>query len=350
MTKSRWILALAWINLSVAIVVLILIAGNLVSSVRELLHVMAYALIYANLTGLLGTWILGGLVERLDLRKFPLVPTVGVGILVFTALGCLLAQALLAGLGFVVPLHFWQEYFRTLRVALPLAVVFGLGAAVHGSLRDRMQLMEERLHEKEVAEERAQKLAAEARLRSLESRIHPHFLFNTLNSISSLIAVNPGRAEQIVGRLATLLRVSLDTSSRPLIPLREELAMVESYIDIERVRFGDKLRGSVEVPAEFQDAEVPPMSVQSLVENAVKYGITPQSNGGECLITASAEGESLHIEVRDTGPGFDLAAIRSGHGLDNLVERLDALFGAKARLNVSRRDGYSVVEMVLPRV
>jgi len=350
MTKSRWILALGWINLSVAIVVLILIAGNLVPSVRELLHVMAYALVYANLTGLLGTWILGGLAERLDLRKFPLVPTVGVGILVFTALGCLLAQTLLAGLGFVVPQYFWKEYFRTLRVALPLAVVFGLGAVVHASLRDRMQRMEERLHEKEVAEERAQKLAAVARLRSLESRIHPHFLFNTLNSISSLIAVNPGRAEQIVGRLATLLRVSLDTSGRPLIPLREELAMVESYIDIERVRFGDKLRGSVEVPAELQDAGVPPMSVQSLVENAVKYGITSQSNGGECLITASAEGESLRIEVRDTGPGFDLAAIRSGHGLDNLVERLDALFGAKARLNVSRRDGYSVVEMVLPRV
>ena len=196
-TKSKWILALVWINLSVAIVVLILLVGNLVSSVRELLHVMAYALIYANLTGLLGTWILGGLAERMVLRKYPLVPTVGVGILVFTALGCLLVQALLAGIGLVVPQHFWQEYFRTLRVALPLAMVFGLGAAVHGSLRDRVQRMEEKLHEKEVAEERAQKLAAEARLRSLESRIHPHFLFNTLNSISSLIAVNPGRGNKL---------------------------------------------------------------------------------------------------------------------------------------------------------
>ena len=85
---------------------------------------------------------------------------------------------------------------------------------------------------------------AEARLRSLESRIHPHFLFNTLNSISSLIAVNPTRAEQIVGRLAALLRASLDNSSHPLIPLQQEMAMVESYIDIERARFGDKLRGS----------------------------------------------------------------------------------------------------------
>jgi LytS/YehU family sensor histidine kinase len=99
----------------------------------------------------------------------------------------------------------------------------------------------------------------------------------------------------------------------------------------------------------MQDAQVPPMSVQSLVENAVKHGITPQSSGGEFLVTASAENGSLRVEVRDTGPGFDLAAVRAGHGLDNLVGRLDALFGAKARLNVFRRDGYSVVEMVLPR-
>jgi sensor histidine kinase YesM len=349
-TKSKWVFSLLWINLAVVLAVLIMMVGNRVSSVRDLLHVLAYALVYANLTGLLGTWVLGGLAERLDLRKFPLIPTMAVGILVFAALGCLLAQALLAGIGVAVPQHFWQEYFRTLRVALPLAGVFGLGALVHGSLRDRLQRTEARLHEKEVAEERAQKLAAEARLRSLESRIHPHFLFNTLNSISSLIAVNPARAEQIVGRLATLLRVSLDTSSRPLIPLREELAMVESYIDIERVRFGDKLRGHVEVPAELQDAKVPPMSVQSLVENAVKHGITPQSGGGECRVTASTEDGTLHIEVQDTGAGFDLAAIPSGHGLDNLVERLDTLFGAKARLNVARRNGYSVVEMVLPRV
>ena len=122
---------------------------------------------------------------------------------------------------------------------MPLAIVFGLGAAVHGSLRGRVELTEQRLREKELAEERARKLAAEARLGSLESRIHPHFLFNTLNSISSLISVNPARAEQIVGRLAALLRASLETSQQPLIPLQQELAMVESYLDIERVRFGD---------------------------------------------------------------------------------------------------------------
>jgi len=348
-TKTNWALAFFWINLSVAIVVLILIATNQISSARELLHVLVYALVYANLTGSLGVLLIGGLLERLVLHKSPPIPLVAASILVLSALGCLLAQTLLMEIGFVVPQHFWPEYIHTLRVAMPLAVVFGLGALVHGSLRGRVQLMEEKVREKEVAEERTQKLAVEARLRSLESRIHPHFLFNTLNSISSLIVVNPARAEEIVGRLAALLRASLDTSEQPLIPLRQELAMVESYVDIERVRFGDKLRGSVRVPVELQDAQVPPMSVQSLVENAVKHGITPQSDGGEFLVTASAENGSLRVEVRDTGPGFDLAAVRAGHGLDNLVGRLDALFGAKARLNVFRRDGYSVVEMVLPR-
>ena len=346
----KWAFSLLWINLAVATVILIQIASNQIPNIRELLHIMAYSLVYANLTGVLGVFVLSALVERLALRKQPLFPAVAVGLIVLMAFGCLLAQTLLMVIGFVVPQHFWQEYFHTLRIAMPLGAVFGLGAFVHGSLRGRVQDMEQKLHEKEVSEERARKLAIEARLRSLEARIHPHFLFNTLNSISSLIAVNPSRAEQIVGRLAVLLRAALDTSTQPLIPLRQEFSMVESYVDIEKARFGDKLRGTVTVPADLQEDKVPPMSVQALVENAVKYGITPQNGGGEVTVTASAANGSLRIEVRDTGPGFDLTAIPAGHGLDNLVERLNALYGDKARLNVVRRDGHCVVEMILPRL
>jgi sensor histidine kinase YesM len=341
---------LLWPNLAVALVVLIQLAWNQITSVRVLLHILVYDLIYANLVAALGLLLVGVLPQALVRRKLPMIPALALCFFVVVPIGILMVQALLMVIGFAVPQHFWPEYFYTLRICMPLAVVFGLGALVHGSLQGRVQFMEAQLHEKEMAEERTRKLAAEARLRSLESRIHPHFLFNTLNSISSLIAVNPVRAEQIVGRLAALLRASLDTSNQPLVPLRQELAIVENYVDIERVRFGDKLRGSVEVPAELQDAKVPAMAVQSLVENAVKYGITPQSGGGEFLVTASADDGNLRIEVRDTGPGFDLAAIPAGHGLDNLVDRLDALFGAKARLNVLRRGGYTVVEMVLPRV
>ena len=348
--KPRWAFSFVWINVAVAVVVLIQIAGNQIMTMRDLGYMLAYSLIYANLTGALGLLLLSWFVQRLVLPKFAVVPVAMLGVVLFTAVGCLGAQTLLLAIGFVVPRHFWPEYFHTLRVAMLLAIVFGLGALLHALLLGQVQEMKEKLREKEAAEEHARKLAVEARLRSLESRIHPHFLFNTLNSISSLIAVNPSRAEQIVGRLATLLRASLDTSKQPLIPLQQELAMVESYVDIERVRFGDKLRGSVDVPAELQNATVPPMSVQALVENAVKHGIAPCSGGGEVWVTASADDGSLRIEVRDTGPGFDLTAIPAGHGLDNLVERLDALFGEKARLNVFRKDGHSVVEMVLPRL
>jgi two-component system, LytTR family, sensor histidine kinase AlgZ len=217
-------------------------------------------------------------------------------------------------------------------------------------LLSRVQVMEQQLHEKQIAEERSRKLAAETRLRSLESWIHPHFLFNTLNSISALIAIDPARAEQIVGRLATLLRVSLDSSANSLIPLHREIAMVESYLDIERVRLGEKLRARIEVPVDLRETMVPPMSVQSLVENAVKHGITPQSDGGEVLVTARADAECVRIDVADTGPGFELAGLCAGHGLDKLVQRLDALFGDRASLNVFRRDAYSVVEIVLPRL
>jgi sensor histidine kinase YesM len=348
--KGHWVFNLLWINIAVVVVMLIQMVANQIWNVGNLSHILVYALVYANVTGILGTLVIGSLAERLTGRKVPLIPIVVAGIIGITPVGCLIAQTLLMVLGLVVPQHFWPEYFNTLRIALPLGMVFGFGALVHASLRGRVQIMEGKLHEKEIAEERARKLAAEARLRSLESRIHPHFLFNTLNSISSLIAVNPDRAEQTVGQLAVLLRASLDSSQQPLIPLRQELAMVKSYIDIEKVRFGDKLCGSLDVPDSLEDAKVPPMSVQSLVENAVKHGLTSQSGGGEFRVTACAENGNLRIQVRDSGPGFDLTAVRPGHGLDSLVQRLDTLFGGKAHLYVFRREGYSVVEMVLPRV
>jgi sensor histidine kinase YesM len=349
-TKGTWLFSLLWINCAVALVVFIRVIVTQTTSVRDILYSLAYSLVFANLTGVLGIIAIGAIAARAQARKIPLMPTLLFCILVLVPAGCLLAQTLLMAIGALVPRNFWTDYLNTLRVSMPLAAVFGLGALVHAMLRERLRVAEEKLHEKEVAEQRAQKLATEARLSSLESRIHPHFLFNTLNSISSMITVNPARADQIVGKLAVLLRASLDNSNQPLIPLQQELAMVESYLDIEKARFGDKLRGSTEVSDDLRGARVPPMSVQALVENAVKHGIAPQRGGGEILVAASAENGSLIIEVRDTGQGFNLTAIPAGHGLDNLVERLQALFGDKARLNVFRRDGQSVVEMVLPHV
>lgn len=349
--KHKWAFILLWTNVAVVLIDLILFAVNPARSARELLQNLVFTFVYANLISILGALILGWLMEKAVVRGLSPWRVAIPGILVFTTGGCLVAQSILATAGLSSWHHFWLDSFRTLRFAVPLSLVFGMGAMTHAMLLTRVQTMEHALHEKEIAEERSRKLAAEARLRSLESWIHPHFLFNTLNSISALIAVDPKQAEQTVGRLARLLRASLDMSEQSLIPLRQEIAMVESYVEIERVRLGPKLRSRVEVPPELNDAMVPPMSVECLVENAIKHGIVPKSGDGEFLVSASADCDGcLHIEVRDSGLGFALSDIRAGHGLDKLVQRLDTLFGDRARLNVSRQEDYSLVEMVLPRV
>jgi sensor histidine kinase YesM len=347
--KHKWLFVLLWTNAAVALTELIAFVVGPARTARDLLQSLAFTFVYANLTSILGALILGWLIDKAAVRKVSPWKIVIPGILVFVVAGCLLAQTLLVAAGFASPQRFWLDCYYTLRFALPLALVFGLGAMTYAMLLSRVQAAEQALHEKQIAEERSRKFAAEARLRSLESWIHPHFLFNTLNSISALIAIDPARAEQIVGRLATLLRASLDTSANSLIPLHREIAIVEDYLDIERVRLGGKLRARVEVPPELRETMVPTMSVQSLVENAVKHGIVPQTDGGDLVVAARADAGSVTIEVADTGPGFALADICAGHGLDKLVQRLDALFGDRARLNVFRRDAYSVVEMVLPR-
>ncbi len=348
MAPIRRVWLLLALNVSITVLVPFIGLGT-GQGATGLLEVWAFVLVYTNVTAIPALTAGPAIVDVLARRRWPPPAAVLVTTIVFAAAGCLAAQALLMWTGIAVPGDFWREYLHTLGRAMLLAVVFGLGGFAYASMRDQLRRTEEKLHEKEVAEVRAEKLVAEARLRSLESRLHPHFLFNTLNSISALISVDPVRAERIVGRLSALLRSLLDTSSRSVIPLAQELAMVEDYVDIERARFGDKLRARIEVPAELRDAQVPPLSVQSLVENAVKHGITPQRSGGEVLVSASAQNGQLTIEVSDTGDGFDLTAIRAGHGLDSLVRRLDALFSAEARLNVSRRGDRCVVQMVLPR-
>ena len=343
-----WLFPFAWPNVAVAVVMLILLITRQVHSPRDFLYTLGYALLYSNLVAIFAMFLIGTMVKKFAWRRFPLVRVLVFCVVVIVPVGCLIVQSLLTLVGVIPWRSFWPQYFFMMKMTIPLAAIFGLGAFVHSSLRERLETAEAKLREKELAEERARKLALEARLQSLEARLRPHFLFNTLNSISALIASDPARAEQMVGRLSTLLRTSLDTSERPLISMKEELVIVESYIDIEKARFGERLSAELDVPVDLRDAKVPPMSVQSLVENAVKHGIGQQPGRGEVRVTASAENGNLHVAIQDSGPGFDLASVPAGHGLENLVERLNVLFGDKAKLNASRQNGHCVVEMVLP--
>jgi two-component system, LytTR family, sensor histidine kinase AlgZ len=308
-----------------------------------------YSFVYANCIGFPAAILLPRIAAAYQHRGRALLPAISLSMALIAIAGCLLAGAITIEIGLVPRDQYWREFSSAARLSTLLALTSGLTIFFYKRLRGQLDAANIKLKEKELDEERARKLAAEARLSSLESRIHPHFLFNTLNSISSLIPVHPDRAEEIVGRLAALLRSSLDTSRESLIPLSQELSIVRDYLEIEKARFGERLEYSIEVPAGFAGVEVPPMSVQSLAENAVKHGIAGRKSGGCIRIAASASGGRLRLEVRDSGPGFELTEMRSGHGLENLIDRIEMLYGPEGRVEVTRQDGECVVAMVVPQ-
>jgi sensor histidine kinase YesM len=240
---------------------------------------------------------------------------------------------------------FWQS----LRFSMALTLTFGLGSAVYHQLRGRLQETTLALRTRELEKERAEKLATEARLQSLESRIHPHFLFNALNSVSALIREQPELAEQQIERISRFLRFALDRSASRLVPLSEELRIVGDYLEIERTRFGERLRFTIDAQPEALAVEVPPLSVQTLVENSVKYAVAPRREGGDVRVGASIASGRLQVEVHDDGPGFDASFRPEGHGLDLLDGRLAAQFGDAASLRFRNGSGMAVI-MELPCV
>jgi LytS/YehU family sensor histidine kinase len=230
-----------------------------------------------------------------------------------------------------------------------LTLVLGIGLLLYEAQRARLDMVTLEMRTRELEHDRTRKMALEARLASLESRLRPHFLFNTLNAISALIQEDPDRAERTVERLAALLRFSLDATERGAVPLAEELRIVAHYLEIEETRLGERLSFVVDVAPEVAACEVPPLAVQTLVENSIKHAIAPRPEGGRVRVSASTDGAHLAVSVWDDGPGFTAAAIRPGHGLDNLQSRLVARFGADARLTVGRDDGGTLVTVRLPR-
>jgi hypothetical protein len=182
----------------------------------------------------------------------------------------------------------------------------------------------------------------EAELRALKSQVNPHFLFNSLNSLRALIDEDAPRARESVTRLANMLRYSLQSGQLETVAFEEELRIVEDYLALEQIRHEDRLRVRWDIAEPVRGLAVPPMLLQTLVENAVKYGISTRREGGEITIAAALEDETLHIRVSNPGDLADpasAAAARAGSstgvGLRNASDRLRLLFGDKAQLTVT---------------
>ena len=190
---------------------------------------------------------------------------------------------------------------------------------------------------------------AEARLQALQAQVEPHFLFNTLAHVKWLYQRDAARGRHMLDRLVDYLAAALPRVRQSDTTLGQELELARAYLDLQQIRIGGRLGFSIEVPDDMTSLRFPPLMLLTLVENAIKHGIAPLSEGGSIRITAGADRERLRIEVRDTGAGLQQAA-GSGMGLANVRARLAALFGAGARLVIEPNAPRGVVAAIeIPR-
>ena len=206
-----------------------------------------------------------------------------------------------------------------------------------------------------AADTRVEAQLAEARLRQLSTDLHPHFLFNALNAVAALLHRDPAAAAEMLGKLRELLRASVASEAAREVRLADELAFLDRYFDIQKMRFGEKLSTAIHVSdPELKNAAVPPLLLQPLVENSIVHGITRRRGGGSVVVRVDSEkerdGDWLCIQVRDNGPGCDPESIlaRGNVGVPNAVARLATIYGERQSLRYSRRGDAFIAEVRIP--
>jgi two-component system LytT family sensor kinase len=207
--------------------------------------------------------------------------------------------------------------------------------------------------ERELRASQLEAQLTKAYLRSLKSQLQPHFLFNTLHSISSLMHSDLRAAEKMIARLSELLRMSLEDGAAQMTTLSRELEFVSAYLDIEKVRFADRMKVTFDIASGTLDAEIPHLVLQPLVENAVKHGVSRRTTGGEIAISARQGEGRLVIRIRDNGPDRDGGngglAPTGGVGLRATRERLNRIYGAQQDFNLTTLpDGGAEARITLP--
>lgn len=223
--------------------------------------------------------------------------------------------------------------------------VYGLIAAV-----SYVVLIARRLREQEARVTRADALRMQAELAALRGQLNPHFLFNTLHTLTALVRRDPATAENALERFGDMLRYVLDVkrSAREDVTLEDEMVFVRNYLSLEQLRLGDRLRFVERLDPDALDCVIPSLTLQPLVENAIKYGIAPRARGGSLEVVATLHGDALLLEVRDDGPGTrpDILESATGVGLRAVRQRLETRYDGKTRFAVTTAPGEGFVVRV----
>ncbi len=209
--------------------------------------------------------------------------------------------------------------------AILMAVLFGTIITHFFFSREKISATEALVQEEKIKRLTVEKKAAETHLRLLQAQIEPHFLFNTLSNILSLLETDPEKGKSMLVDLNRYLRTSLTKTRTDITTLGQELEMIKAYLNIYKIRMGNRLRYKVDLPDRLKELPFPPMLVQPLVENAIKHGLEPTIQGGEILIRAEVKRDILRLEIADTGLGFNEGSIPDT-GLTNIRERLQVLY------------------------
>lgn len=255
------------------------------------------------------------------------------------------------GLGYVLS-EFDRFHGLEGRVVLVTPLLLGTGILLY-LLSVALHYVLLTMQESQAAEQReieARVLARDAELKALKAQINPHFLFNSLHSISALTSVDPARAREMCLALSEFLRLTLGLGERATISLEEEMSLVHSFLAVEKIRFGERLRMKEEMPKEVMDCLMPPLILQPLIENAIKHGVANLPDGGsvELNIRPEAQGERLAITVNNEFDPDAPSRRKNGLGLANVRQRLEARYGSQARLSVEKSGEHFQVNLVLP--
>lgn len=214
-----------------------------------------------------------------------------------------------------------------------VAMIFSAACLYIFIAKSKLKHRQEMIEEEKMKNVSMQKEALQANLRMLQAQIEPHFLFNTLSNVISLIDTEPSRGKAMLLDLTKYLRTSLSRTLPEKTTLAQEVDMIKAYLSIQKIRMGDRLNFTIDVPDGLRAHPFPPMLLQPLVENAIKHGLEPKIEGGEIFIGAARNNDHLRLEVMDTGLGFS-SFTPNGVGLANVRERLSLLFADQGKLTM----------------